>query len=280
MNNKSNNKEHFQTSTTSSAPLFVDAGYWYDDETSANDQYYRTISPRYIDLTILNENQPIWKSDMSNEMNIRLDNSTPRFLSIYVNNILNKTGLPDITLSDLTQNIVDQWNTWAYNFAISNNFDTWGYQAGGALFFGKYGTTYTRNGITYTYKYDSKSQFMGETSLMRFGSYWINHVYTLPSVQTIRASRATTAGQTTTARGTTTAGQTTAGQTTAGQTTAAPVVQSQAEQPTKLQTASAIVTSSSLPQDALLFISKNYILIGILILLIIYILIIKKVILY
>jgi hypothetical protein len=39
-----NYKENFQSGTTSSGPLFVDAGYWYDDETSANDEYYRTIS--------------------------------------------------------------------------------------------------------------------------------------------------------------------------------------------------------------------------------------------
>jgi hypothetical protein len=346
MNNKSNNKENFQSGTTSSAPLFEDVGYW-------NDNSDRTISPNYYIIINSNGNYNIYSSNNTytilvtisiqySNVEIRVDNNLQATLPI-ISNSITRTALTDK---------LNQWNTWAAKFAQSYNFDTWGYQAGNVLFFGKYGSTFTdTSGVFHTYKYDALNKYTGDTSNILLGTGWVNHVYILSTnpTSTLRTSTATTttvaatttagqttagqttAGQTTTARGTTagqtttargtTAGQTTAGQTTAGQTTTArgttagqttargttagqttargtiagqmtargtttgqtsvaPVVQPQTEQPTKLQTASAIVTTSSSPQDVPFLISKSYILIGIIILLIIIIFIIKNVILY
>jgi hypothetical protein len=135
---------------------FISAGLWYDNALSIDNLDFRTISPSYLDLNT-HIPQIIWNADMTD--------------TIYIS----VPSLP--TPRDSTT--IDKYNEWAQSIAIEHGFDTFGYQAGYAIFFGKYGMKASNTNITY--KFDSMNQ-PDDFPTNSFGGPWINEVYILSSL--------------------------------------------------------------------------------------------------
>jgi hypothetical protein len=140
-------------------------GCWHDTNP-------RTIQPDFLDLRI-NYQQQIYAPNMQSIINI-----------ILPTNLVGKLS----TATDL-----NNWNIWALSIANQYGFDTIGYQAGFALFFGKYGTIF--NSIVF--KYDRTAVYTGSCGL--FGVGMVNRVFYIQQISSSSSITTTSSMSITTA---------------------------------------------------------------------------------
>ena len=180
INNIYNLKEaFFQSSVTDTSPLqykLVDKQCWVDDDPIA-------ITDLFLDLRI-GTPQAISSANRSSSV----------IITVPANLVMQSNQVGNLTYTDL-----ERYNEWALSIAIQYGFDTIGYQAYWALFFGKYATNY--NNVTYSYdKYGRPPN----STCLPFGDGWINHVYTVEPITTPTETSTTTTTPTETSTSTTT----------------------------------------------------------------------------
>jgi hypothetical protein len=135
------------------------------------DNHPRAISESWLDLRI-GTPQTIYSADKLSRISI----------TVPANLVMQSNQVGNLTYTDL-----ERYNEWALSIAIQHGFDTIGYQASWALFFGKYNTNY--NNITYNY---DKYGRLTDSTCFPFGYGMINNVYiveliselTTPAVET------------------------------------------------------------------------------------------------